>query len=355
MSYDGLDLLPALKAFPTADLDLRCTSLDLLPRLGERFGIELFVKRDDTLPLAMGGNKVRQLEYYLGPAVQEGADTVLITGAVQSNFVRLCAAAARKLGWQAVVQLEDRVPKEDAIYKSSGNVLLSQLFGAEIHYFSEGENEAAADANLDRMADELRDRGRHPYVVHLGIDHPPLGGLGYARCAAECYAQFQDLGVIPDHVVIPSGSGLTHAGFLAGARAVGWDVSVHGICVRREAKQQHARITQRAAELEAMLGSSGIKPADIMVYDSVLAPGYGQINDQVMAAITLAALDEALLLDTVYTGRTMAGMIALINGGLIKSGSRVALIHTGGLPSIFAYQTDIVSGLNNQGSKGRAL
>ena len=348
MSFDVLNMLPALRGYPTADLDLCQTSVDLLPRLGARLGIELFVKRDDTLPLAMGGNKVRQLEYYLGPAVRDGADTVLITGAIQSNFVRLCAAAARKLGMKAVVQLEDRVPKDDAIYNNSGNVLLNHLFGAETHYFPEGENEAAADSNLDRLADELRAKGRRPYVVHLGIEHAPLGGLGYAHCAAECFAQFQEMGVMPDHVVIPSGSGLTHAGFLAGARAVGWDVPVHGICVRREAVSQHARIARRAAEIGVMLDSNGVKPNDIMVYDTVLAPGYGQMNDQVMAALTYAAQDEAMLLDPVYTGRTMAGLIALINGGVIKPGKRVAFIHTGGLPSIFAYQTDIFDGLKNQ-------
>lgn len=350
MPRDALDLLPILRGFPTADLDLQRTSLDLLPRLGARLGIELYVKRDDTLPLAMGGNKVRQLEYYLGPAVRDGADTVLITGAVQSNFVRLCAAAARKLGWQAVVQLEDRVPKNDAAYNNSGNVLLNQLLGADIHYFPEGENEAAADANLDRMADELRTKGRKPYVVHLGIDYPALGGLGYARCAAECYAQFQAQGVMPDHVVIPSGSGLTHAGFLAGARAVGWDVPIHGICVRRDATQQHARITRRTTEISAMLDDNSITPGDIIVDDTVLAPGYGQMNDQVADALTFAAQDEALLLDPVYTGRTMAGMIALIETGSIKSGARVAFIHTGGLPAIFAYQTDILAGLKNRSS-----
>lgn len=342
MSFDGLELLPALKAFPKADLDSSCTALDYLPRLGKRLGIELYVKRDDTLSLAMGGNKVRQLEYYLGPALQQETDTVLITGAVQSNFVRLCAAAARKLGWKAVVQLENRVPKDDAIYKNSGNVLLNQLFDAEIHYFPEGENEAAADASLDRMADELRARGRHPYVIHLGIDHPPLGGLGYALCAAECYSQFQELGPMPDHVIIPSGSGITHAGFLAGARAVGWNAKVHGICVRRDAHQQHSRITRRVAELDAMLGDKRTDPEDVIVDDSVLVPGYGLMNEQVKEAISITAQDEALLLDPVYTGRTMAGLIALLKSGKIATGSRVAFIHTGGLPAIFAYQKDIV-------------
>ncbi|MCP4934006.1 MAG: D-cysteine desulfhydrase family protein [bacterium] len=352
MLHDSLDLLPALKAFPTADLNTHVTSLDHLPRLGARLGVELIVKRDDTLQLGMGGNKVRQLEYYLGPGVREGADTVLITGAVQSNFVRLCAAAARKLGWQAVVQLEHRVPRDDVIYKNSGNVLLNQLFGAEIHYFSQGEDEAAADAALDRMANEVRARGRRPYVVHLGINHPPIGGLGYASCAAECYAQFQARGAMPDHVVIASGSGLTHAGFLVGARAVGWDVKIHGICVRREATQQRKRIVRRAAELDKMLGTDRITPQDTIVDDSVLAPGYGQMNDRVMEAITFAARDEGLLTDPVYTGRTLAGLISLVNSGKIEQGSSVAFIHTGGLPAIFAYQNDIVSGLDNQQTKG---
>ena len=352
MLHDSLDLLPALKTFPTADLDTHVTPLDQLPRLGSRLGIELFVKRDDTLKLGMGGNKVRQLEYYLGPAVREGADTVLITGAVQSNFVRLCSAAACKLGWQAVVQLEHRVPRDDAIYKNSGNVLLNQLYGAEIHYFSEGEDETAADASLDQMASELRARGRQPYVVHLGIAHPPIGGLGYARCAAECYSQFQARGKMPEHVVIASGSGLTHAGFLVGARAVGWDVKIHGICVRREANQQKNRIARRAAELDKMLGANRIKPEDILLDDSVLAPGYGQMNDQVMEAMTFAAQDDGLLTDPVYTGRTMAGLISLVKSGKIERGSTVAFIHTGGLPAIFGYQSDIASGLDKQQQKG---
>jgi len=346
MSEDTLRLLPALKVHEKVDLGAGTPPIDRLDRLGAQLGVSLLVKRDDTLSLAMGGNKVRQLEYYLGPAQAQGADTVLITGAIQSNFVRLCAAAAARLGWKAVVQLEDRVPKDDAIYNSSGNVLLNQMLGADIHYFPEGENEAAADANLDRMAEELRGQGRRPFVVHLGIDHPPIGGLGYAECAAECFLQLQESGEWPDHVVIPSGSGLTHAGFLVGARAVGWDVPVHGICVRRDAVQQKARIMRRATELDALVqGAAGITEADILVDDSVLAPGYGQMNEQVSHAIKSAARLEGVLLDPVYTGRTMAGLMALVERGTIKQGERVLFIHTGGLPSIFAYQNDLLAAL----------
>ena len=346
MSADVHELLPALAAQPRVDLGVSVSPLEPLARLGEKLGVSLWVKRDDTASLAMGGNKVRQLEYYLGDANEQDADTVLITGAVQSNFVRLCAAAAAKLGWRAVVQLEQRVPRNDAIYNASGNVLLNHLLGAEIHYFPEGESEAAADANLDELAADIQSQGGNPYVVHLGIDHPPVGGLGYAYCAAECFLQCQSLPIKPDHVVIPSGSGLTHAGFLAGARASGWNVRVHGVCVRRDAAQQQIRINRRVAEISAMLSAStSIKSGDVEVDDSVLAPGYGQMSAQVLSAITDAAQNEALILDPVYSGRTMAGLISLVERGVIKQGESVVFIHTGGLPAIFAYQADLMSAM----------
>ena len=199
------ELLPGLRDNPRVELGLTRTAIEPLTTLGAELGIDLSVKRDDTLPLAMGGNKMRQLEYYFGAAQEQGADTVLITGAVQSNFVRLCAAAARKIGWHPVIQLEDRVPGTDETQRNSGNVLIDRLLGADIHHFDEGENEAAADANLDNIAESLRADGKRPYVIHLGTDHPPLGGLGYALCAAETFLQLKEAGSLPAHVVIPSG------------------------------------------------------------------------------------------------------------------------------------------------------
>lgn len=335
-------LLPSLNSHAKADLNMQPTAIEGLPRMSSELGVELFAKRDDTSSLAMGGNKVRQLEYYLGPAIQSNTDTVLITGAVQSNFVRLCAAAAVKLNWRAVVQLEKRVSKDSASYNQSGNVLLNQLLGADIHYFDGGEDEEAADTNLDLLAEAERAKGYTPYVVHLGTKHPPLGGLGYAQCAVECFIQLRASEQVPDHIVIPSGSGLTHAGFLAGARAIGWDVPVHGICVRRDAAQQHKRISQRVYEINAMLKSAtSIEINDVIVDDSVLAPGYGQMNQEVMDAITMSARLEALLLDPVYSGRTMAGLIDLVKRGVIAKGESVLFIHTGGLPGIFAYQDEL--------------
>ena len=335
-------LLPGIQRHPRVDLGPIRSPVLPLPRLGADLGIELFIKRDDALPLGMGGNKVRQLEYYLGPARIQGADTILITGAVQSNFVRLCAAAARRHGWHPVVQLEDRVPDNNPLYKTSGNVLLNQLFGAEIHYFAQGEDEAAADASLDKLAESLIADGKNPYVIHLGTDHPPLGALGYALASAETRLQLNQIGASPDHIVVPSGSGLTHSGFLCGALAIDWQTQVHGICVRRNASLQRTRIKQRSREVSELLGlTSPVPESSILVHDQVLAPGYGQLNEQTSDAIKRAAHLEGLLVDPVYSGRCLAGLIDLVERGIIKRDEQVLFLHTGGLPAIFAYQNTL--------------
>lgn len=340
------DLSPAerLARFTRADLGLQPTPLEELPRLSEKLGVRLLVKRDDTMTLAFGGNKVRQLEYYLGPAIETQADCVLITGAIQSNFVRLCVAAARKLGMKPVVQLERRVPKNDELYNTSGNVLLDHLLGAEIHYFDGGDDEAAADACLDEIAAGLARQGASPHVIHLGLGHPPLGGLGYFHAALEARAQLNEAGIEPHCTVVPTGSGLTHAGFLCGALAQGWSAPVHGICVRRDGVQQHARITGRANEINALLGIESPVPADaVRTHDEVLAPGYGQMNQRLADALQLAAVTEGLLLDPVYSGRAFAGLVHLVETGQIAQGETVLFIHTGGLPAVFGYQRDLES------------
>jgi len=341
------DLQRALSLHPRAALSDGPTPLQLLPRLGDRLGIRLWAKRDDTFSLAFGGNKVRQLEYYLGQAVQAGADAVLITGAVQSNFVRLAAAAARVLSMRAIVQLEKRVDRDDEAYLSSGNVLLDRLFGAEIHNFDLGEDEQAADANLERLAEKCKQQGSKPYVIHLGIDHPPIGGLGYVQGALEIADQVDAEKLTPEHLIVASGSGLTHAGLLVGCRAILADLKVQGICVRRDAQLQQRRIQQRAQEIEQLLDiDTVVTPDDINVDDCVLAPGYGHLNAETAEAIRLAALDEALLVDPVYTGRSLAGLIHLVRSGQIAKGTDVIFVHTGGSPGLFAYQSDVMLALD---------
>lgn len=331
--------LHALDAFPRVKLGHSPTPLDRAPALGRELGIDLYVKRDDCTGLAFGGNKVRQLEFYFGAAVAQGADTVLITGAVQSNFVRLAAAAARTQGMDIHIQLEERVPDVDDGYRMSGNVLLDKLLGAHLSSFPVGEDESAADASLEALASDLAEKGRRPYVIHLGVDHPPLGALGYVVAAQELMAQSSERHLAFDHVIVASGSALTHGGLLVGLRALGNDVPVTGICVRRGAAEQQPRVFNRCREIAALIEKDNcLKASDVSVSDAVLAPGYGQMSSVTLSAMAMAARLEALILDPVYTGKAMAGLVALVRDGVIKAGARVLFMHTGGLPALFAYE-----------------
>lgn len=311
-------------------------------RLSGQLGIALSIKRDDVAGPSFGGNKARQLEYYFGAALAQKADTILITGAVQSNFVRLAAAVARMLGMHPIVQLEKRVARDDAAYEASGNVLLSRLLGADILHHPEGEDEAGADRALYDKADALRRAGRVPYVIPLAEGHPPLGALGYVDAAREILTQEGAFDVF----VVASGSGATHAGLLAGLRGAGSAARVIGSCVRRDARAQTARIGRvidRLAELDA--GARAVAPDDIILWDGALAPGYGQIGPAALGAMTQVAQAEGLILDPVYTAKAFAAIPALVASGDIARGSRVCFVHTGGLAATFAYQPEITDRL----------
>ena len=333
--------LGRLDDLPRAPLGHAPTPLEAMTNLAARTGgARLWVKRDDCTGLAFGGNKVRQLEFYLGEAVAEGADAVLITGAVQSNFVRLAAAAAAKLGMTCHIQLEERVPKDDPDYRSSGNVLLDKMLGATLHAYPAGEDEAGADRQLEVLAEDLRRDGRRPYVIHLAPGHPPLGALGYVTAARELLAQMAAQDVTFDEIVVPSGSGATHGGFLFGLRALGCHIPVTGVCVRRPAALQRARIVTRCQEIAALLAmDSPVADEDVVLDDRFLAPGYGQLNDPTRLAIAAAARGEGLILDPIYSGKTMAGF--LDRARQAKPGTALLFLHTGGTPAVFAYRAQM--------------
>ena len=345
-----VDLKRRLGEFPRTVLMRGATPIETAPRLGEALGIELLLRRDDDTGLAFGGNKVRQLEFYFGQAQAESADTVLITGAVQSNYVRVVAAAAAKLGMQAHVQLEQRVPGMDETYHTSGNVLLNDLLGAVRHDYPVGEDEEGADRALQKLAEELREAGRRPYVIPLGPGHPPIGSLGYVAAAIELVEQMPDLSERLGAIVVASGSAMTHAGLLYGLRAWGQRVPVLGICVRRAASLQQRLVEQKCADLAELMGMPRfVEAGDVQVFDEKLAPGYGQLNDEVFEAISMTARLEGVLLDPTYTGRAMAGLIALVQGGGIEAGSPVMFVHTGGGPAVFAYETELRARLDAAG------
>ncbi len=325
--------------YPRAKLSHTPTPLEQLNNLSKKLGgPQIWVKRDDCTGLAMGGNKTRQLEFYIGDALSKGADTLLTTGAVQSNHVRMTIAAARKLGLDVEVQLENRVEGRQPEYFSSGNPYLMKLMGAKIHHYPVGEDEEGADRALNERADEIRKTGKKPYVIPLSGNHIPYGSLGYVDCAEELLLQLKQFSLNIDGIVLPSGSATTHAGLLCGLRALESKAPVYGFCVRRNQEAQAKRAFDKAVRVAEMIGCPGIiSKDDIWVDDRMLRPGYGQLNEDLLEAIRLSAFCEGLLLDPTYTGKSMAGLIHLITSGHFRPDQNVVFLHTGGAPALFGY------------------
>jgi D-cysteine desulfhydrase/L-cysteate sulfo-lyase len=308
-------------------------------------GPRLLVKRDDNTGVALGGNKVRQLEFYLGDAVDRGADTVLITSAVQSNYMRTCAAMAARLGLECHLQMEERVAKNDPLYRTNGNVLLDRITGAHLHGYADGEDEAGADRSIEDLADRLRSEGRKPYVIHLSPTHPPIGAVGYVDAARELLQQLEARGETVDRIYVGSGSAATHTGLLWGLRAFGSAIPVVGVCVRRPAAQQGPRVRGKLDRLSALLDHDpGFAEDDVVVTDASLGPGYGHITEEIREAISLAGTKEGLFVDPVYTGKVLAGMIAELRAGTLAPGQTALFLHTGGQPALFAYGESVLTG-----------
>jgi len=327
--------------YPRVKLAHLPTPLERMDNLARALGtdVNLWVKRDDCTGLALGGNKARQLEYYVGDAVSKGADVLLTTGAVQSNHVRSTIAAARKLGMDAVVQLEHRVANHTPEYENNGNVTLMKIMGATIHYYEVGEDEAGADKNLFGLAEQLKKQGRTPYVIPLSaMNHLPYGALGYVVAAEEILQQVYSCMDSFDAIITPSGSATTHAGLLTGLRALGCNVPVYGMCVRRDGASQEERVYKKGLKVAEMIGFPDcLKREHVMCNGDTLGEGYGITTPGQMEATYLMAEQEALFVDPTYTGKAAAGFIEMVRQGKFKAGENVIFLHTGGHPTIFAY------------------
>lgn len=323
--------------FPKVSLAQLPTPLEALDRLSADLGgPRILVKRDDQTGLATGGNKARKLEYLLEEALAQGADTLVTTGGLQSNHARQTAAAAAKLGLGCELVLEPVAGRADACYAESGNVLLDGLLGAGIHRLGPGE---PAQPALDRLLDQLREQGKRPYFIPVG-GSTPLGAMGYVQAASEAIGQLDAMGIAVDHMVVATGSAGTHAGILAGLAQLPRPrlPRVQGIAVSATSAQKEVQVRRLLATLAPWLGIDAQSLVErIHVDDRFVGPGYGAPTPAMIRAVQRVAQTEGLLLDPVYTGKAMSGLIQLIREGVYRAGETVLFWHTGGIPALFAY------------------
>jgi L-cysteate sulfo-lyase len=299
-------------------------------------GPKLYVKRDDCTGLATGGNKTRKLDFLMGDALAQGADTIVTQGAVQSNHVRQSAAAAAKLGLACTILLERRVPDVGADYEITGNVMLDKLYGASIEFRPPGLD---MNAEAEAMALRLRDDGAKPYVIPGGGSNR-VGALGYVSAALELLGQANDRDLPIDTVVLATGSAGTQAGLLVGLEGSNSGIDIIGISVRQPKAKQEELVHKLASETADYLGVKGGISRDRVVANSdYVGPGYGQLTPRTVEAIKLTARHEGILLDPVYSGKGMAGLIGLIRQGFFSKDDNVVFLHTGGSAALFAYQS----------------
>lgn len=321
-----------LARFNRLDLLRSTTALEKLERLSAWIGRDIYVKRDDSTPLAMGGNKLRKLEYLAADALAQGADTLITAGAIQSNHVRQTAALAAKLGLGCVALLENPTGTQDPDYLGNGNRLLLDLFDAKVELV---ENLDQADEQLHALAARLRSNGKKPYLVPIGGSNA-LGALGYVRAGLELAQQIEDSGLEFAAVVLASGSAGTHSGLALALSEVLPQLPVIGVTVSRSEEDQRPKV-QGLAERTAELLEVKLPDAfNVQLWDEYFAPRYGEPNAGTLAAVKLLASQEGLLLDPVYTGKAMAGLLDGVGRQRFDDGPLIFL-HTGGAPALFAY------------------
>jgi D-cysteine desulfhydrase len=324
-----------LARFPRRRYTEGWTPLEKMDRLSKLLGgPDLYIKRDDLLGLAAGGNKTRKLEFLVADALARGADTLITCGAVQSNHARLTLAAAARDGLKCRLVLEER------------NNFLYQLLGVEAVTVVPGGSDMMAA--MQQVADEVAALGRKAYVIPGGGSNA-LGALGYVACAEEILAQTFDLDVQLDQVVCASGSAGTQAGLVVGLVGNNSNLPLTGINVSRSREEQEPKVHKLAEETAAILGvMSGIPREVVTCLGDWVGPGYSLPTPEMVEAVRMVAREEGILLDPVYTGKAMAGLIGLIRQGRFRKGEHVLFVHTGGSPALYVYQ-DVLTGRSDIG------
>ena len=324
-----------LERFPRRRYTACITPIEKLPRFSAVLdGPDIYIKRDDLLGLTGGGNKTRKLEFVVADALENGYDTLITCGAVQSNHCRLTLAAAVKEGLNCRLVIEERAPGTFDP-KASGNYFLFRLLGAEkIKLVPAGSDEVE---EMQKLADEAVKEGRKPYIID-GSTASALSALGHVACAEEILTQLFEQGLRIDHVVCPSGSGGTHGGLVTGFFGTNSHIPVTGINVRRSRELQEEKVYTVVKRTAELLEIAGQIPRDIIsCVDQYYRPGYALPNPEMIEAVTLLSRTEAILLDPVYTGKAMAGLIGLVRKGYFKKGENILFLHTGGSLALFSY------------------
>lgn len=316
------------------------TPLQELKNLGHALGgPRIFIKRDDQTGLGLGGNKLRKLEYALADAAAQGATVVITVGGPQSNHVRLTTAACNKLGLKTVLVIRGKRPE-----KPSGNLLIDHILGpSEIHYVgadgfpAKGELDQVADEKADEIASRLRSEGEVPYFIPNGC-RAIHGALGYASCVLEMVSQFRDLQLAPTTLFTAIGTSSTHTGLVLGAHMFTQDqLSIVGVSVARTSDILSKRVAQQLDDATAAFELQSIVPREaIVVLDQYVGNGYGIPTEAMKEAVLLTARSEGILLDPVYTGKAMSGLIDRVRAGDYTRDDIVVLLHTGGTPALFA-------------------
>lgn len=325
-----------LAKFPRRGYVQAPTPLEALPRFSEALGgkVNVFIKRDDMLPGTAGGNKTRKLDFCMADALRQGADSIITCGAVQSNHCRLTLAWAVKEGLDCHLILEERV-KGSYKPEASGNNFLFQLLGVKSISVVPGGSDMMGE--MQKLAETLRAEGKKPYVIPGGASNK-IGALGYVSCAEEVLRQLFETGLRIEHMVVPSGSAGTHAGIIAGMIGNNAGIPVTGIGVNRKKEAQQAAVLKLAQETLDYIGTGVTMPAEAVVaFDDYVGPGYSLPTDGMVEAVKLLTSTESILLDPVYSGKAMAGLIDLVRKDYFPKGSNVLFLHTGGSPALFAY------------------
>jgi 1-aminocyclopropane-1-carboxylate deaminase len=329
-----------LAKFERYKLTFGATPIEHLPRLSAAAGgkVEIYAKRDDcNSGLAMGGNKLRKLEYIVPDAIKSGADTLVSIGGVQSNHTRMVAATAAKIGMKCVVIQEKWVPHFDAVYDRVGNILMTRLMGADSRLVDDGFDIGIRKSWEDALQ-SVRAAGGVPYGIPAGASVHKYGGLGYVGFAEEVRAQEKELGFTFDYIIVCVVTGSTQAGMIVGFAADERANRVIGIDASGTLKQTRAQVRQivdNTAEL-VELGRK-VRDDEIVINPDYAYPAYGVPSEETNEAIRLAARTEAMITDPVYEGKSMQGMLDLIKKGFFPEGSRILYAHLGGAPAINGY------------------